>query len=106
MLYQIQAQAVVTRDGAETVVQLPTFLLDSDIQGIVSADHAKRVANSMIVSLVGPAEVFVSAVERDPEVKCTCEGGCRCGVKHADAPCPECDCPLHGDEILDLIVTE
>jgi len=34
----------VNAEGWETHAKLPTFYLDSDTQGIVSADHAGRVA--------------------------------------------------------------
>ena len=44
-LYQIQAQAVHTRgDGSQVSMQLPTFLLSADIQGILSEDHAQSIA--------------------------------------------------------------
>jgi hypothetical protein len=66
MLYQIQAHALVTRGSTATTIDLPTFLLDSDIQGIVSVDHARRIAADMIQDLLSGVEsaVFVDAVER------------------------------------------
>jgi hypothetical protein len=43
---------------------LPTFYLDADVQGIVSADHARRIAVDMITSLGhSPDDVYVYADE-------------------------------------------
>lgn len=49
MLYAIQAQVVWTnKKGWKTSRQIPTFFLDSDIQGIVNAEHAEEIAVKML----------------------------------------------------------
>jgi hypothetical protein len=55
--------AIVTRtvDGWTGTVSSPTFLLDSDIQGITSTEHAEGIALRMVQEIAGPdAECFVS----------------------------------------------
>lgn len=49
MLYQIQA-TVTNRDSERwtKMAQIPTFYLDSEIQGIVSDDHAEHIAGSIL----------------------------------------------------------
>jgi hypothetical protein len=44
MLYQIQG--TIKRGGV--VRQFPTFYLDSDVQGIVSDQHAKKIAEEVL----------------------------------------------------------
>ena len=46
-----------------TTIQVPTFFLDSNVQGIVSEDHAKRIAERMLRDVNPNAEVSVTAVE-------------------------------------------
>lgn len=51
--YQIQGAVVhhTTDDvglSARVVVQVPTFFLDADIQGIVDAEHAVKIAKSIV----------------------------------------------------------
>lgn len=52
-LYCITAVRVV--NGAAR--QVPTFFLDAGVQGIVSTDHAKRIA----ADILGPGEVVIHA---------------------------------------------
>lgn len=49
MLYQITATRHETReDGWESTKQLPTFYLDSRVQGILNSQHAERVALDLL----------------------------------------------------------
>lgn len=41
-------------DGWVRATHLPTFYLHTAVQGIVSADHAARIAVNMLTSIVGP----------------------------------------------------
>lgn len=56
MKYLISAQAVVYNvvegKAEKTSVGLPTFLLDSNIQGITSAEHAKAIAERVLLSIM------------------------------------------------------
>jgi hypothetical protein len=68
-LYAITVQVeTVTIGSGDTAwrgsVQVPTFYLDADVQGIVSEDHAARIASTIINPLGEiPAErIHVSAV--------------------------------------------
>lgn len=64
MFYQVTGHVHMELDnGATTTVQLPTFFLDSNVQGIVDADHAKRIAATMIQSVMTvPSAVFMHAI--------------------------------------------
>jgi hypothetical protein len=48
MLYTIQATITYKRSDGTITAQLPTFLLDSNIQGIKDANHAKFIAEEII----------------------------------------------------------
>jgi hypothetical protein len=48
MLYQITAQYVRNDNGYTCSRQVPTFYLDSRVQGIVSVDHAEKIAREVI----------------------------------------------------------
>lgn len=49
MKYAIHATLCHTdRQGWSTTYQIPTFYLDSNVQGITSAEHAERIAASII----------------------------------------------------------
>lgn len=49
MLWRVQANIVrKDKDGWNVSRQIPTFFLDEDIQGIVSAEHAKKIAEDII----------------------------------------------------------
>jgi hypothetical protein len=66
MLYQVTGHVHMEKGDDVTLVHLPTFFLDSDIQGIVSADHAKRIAADMIQSVMTcPSATFFSVIERN-----------------------------------------
>lgn len=66
MLYQITGHVHMEDGEYDKLVQLPIFLLDSDIQGIVDAEHAKRIAGTMIQSVMtAPSAVFLSVTERN-----------------------------------------
>lgn len=75
MLYQINATRTITglkrrNDDSSwtTTNQIPTFYLDSNIQGIVDSEHAERIARDVLesggmlssVSFSIHAEPFVS----------------------------------------------
>ena len=62
-LYQIQA----TVNGR----QVPTFYLDSQVQGIVNIAHAEKVATSILTSVetTGNARVIVAAMEVNYEIQ-------------------------------------
>lgn len=69
MLYAISANVTIWQDRSVPrqtsfhVQGLPTFYLDSDVQGIVSCDHAARIAVDMITSLGhSPDDVHVHAI--------------------------------------------
>lgn len=48
MLYQITATRTVDRSTGRNTQQIPTFYLDSDIQGIVDSSHADRIARDLL----------------------------------------------------------
>lgn len=48
MLYCVQANVTWSKDGWNTYIQVPTFYLDSQVQGIVSVDHAEKIARDII----------------------------------------------------------
>lgn len=59
-LYVVAAQVVIrTDDGWDSSRQVPTFLLDPVIQGIVSADHAARIGLSILTTMLpyGPHHI-------------------------------------------------
>lgn len=68
MLYQITGNAVVESTGKgrkawTKTVQLPTFYLDSNVQGITSVDHARRIAGSMLQSVMtAPSALFLDVI--------------------------------------------
>lgn len=67
MLYQCTVQVYLELpNDTETTIQVPTFLLDGDILGIVSADHARRIAADMFHSVLTgrPSLTFVDVIER------------------------------------------
>jgi len=53
LLYAIHAIIRVSNhaESTERTVQMPTFFLDSNIQGIMNADHAEEIARSMFARL-------------------------------------------------------
>jgi len=72
-LWLIQAQAVHERDDSWTgSTGVPTFYLDPDIQGILTAEHACRVAMK-IINPFGLLKVYVSAIALDVKTGLTIE---------------------------------
>jgi hypothetical protein len=52
-----QVDATITRRDAEgwtSTRQIPTFYLNSDVQGMLSVEHARRVADDVIATIAGP----------------------------------------------------
>ncbi len=72
MLYQIQGQVLVAskpdRSGTTWTLsrQMPTFFLDSGIQGIISEQHAESIANSMFERFPGVIESQMLAFRCEP----------------------------------------
>jgi len=65
MMYQVTGHVHIETGNETRLVQLPTFFLDADIQGIVDCDHAKRIAANMIQSVMtAPSAVFLYVIER------------------------------------------
>jgi hypothetical protein len=62
--------AVITRDIDEiwsAAVQVPTFYLLADVQGIVSEEHAQTIARKMFSDLgFSDAAISVSVAETSP----------------------------------------
>ena len=48
MLYGVTATVAVKRNGWTTTHQVPTFYLDSRVQGIVDKEHAKVIAADVV----------------------------------------------------------
>ena len=48
--YRITANGVQTVRGWATQFQIPTFFLRADVQGIISAEHAERVARDILTA--------------------------------------------------------
>jgi hypothetical protein len=64
MMYAIQAQILTcTSDGYEGSRSVPTFYLDSDVQGLTGAGHAAEVAADVINALhvIPPGNLRVTA---------------------------------------------
>lgn len=58
--YAVNAQVVTEEDGWTSSIGVPTFYLDVDVQGIVSDDHAERIARRVVDPLGLAKEVHVS----------------------------------------------
>jgi hypothetical protein len=68
MMYMVVGHVNMDVDGGVKTVQLPTFFLDSDIQGITDAEHAKGIAISMVKSITTvPHETFFCVLEHTPQ---------------------------------------
>lgn len=67
MLYQIQARVErTTADGWTSVRDLPTFYLDSNVQGILSVEAAERIARRLLTDAAGDGatvHVFAASAE-------------------------------------------
>lgn len=71
-MYAVTATATWThgaRDNEwQATRQLPTFYLDSDTQGIVSEEHARKIASEVFAWIPASiAEVFVNVQEVWPD---------------------------------------
>lgn len=66
MLYLISAN-VIHHDGTWQISsQVPTFLLNSHVQGIVDASHAERIARDVINPLkLEGIEIHMTVIEID-----------------------------------------
>jgi hypothetical protein len=53
------AVSVEGRDGYRTVYQTPAFFLESDVQGIVNAEHARRIVERMLMAGRNPRTTTV-----------------------------------------------
>lgn len=92
-LWVIQAQAVLEKDGRWTKddgwtssTGVPTFYLDPDMQGILTAEHACRVAMK-IINPFGLLKVYVSAIALDVKTGLTVESEyAALGPQDADVP--------------------
>jgi hypothetical protein len=61
-MYSITATVTRTVDGWTSTHSLPTFYLHPSVQGIVSEDHAARIAHRMLSETAGDgAEIHASA---------------------------------------------
>lgn len=49
MIYAVQASVVTTNGVAR---QVPTFFLDSTVQGIVNGEHAARIGRDVLASVL------------------------------------------------------
>jgi len=58
--YVIQSHITVKVNGWESSRQVPSFILDSEIQGIVDAAHAGRIAVSILATCFIPNSGFES----------------------------------------------
>jgi hypothetical protein len=59
-MFIIQATITKKTGGFSTTKQVPTFYLHEDVQGIVSAEHAEKIARS-IIDPFGEYETHVHA---------------------------------------------
>jgi hypothetical protein len=63
-IYAVTATVTRTIDGWTSTVRTPIFYLAADVQGIVSADHARMIATHMLGEIAGPgAEVHAHATD-------------------------------------------
>jgi hypothetical protein len=63
-LYAINVRTLTRKDGYTGSIDSPTFYLDSNVQGIVSEDHAKRIVQRWLED-TGLAVLDVTAVKVD-----------------------------------------
>ena len=75
MLYQIQATVVEKRaDGYSVTHQIPTFYLDSNIQGIVSEEHAAKIATDILnPAKLASLQVHVAATKEEDHPHYVCD---------------------------------
>jgi len=60
MLYVITAQVLTSQSGHNGSQQVPTFYLDSALQGITDAEHAVKIAR-YIIDPMGTLELSIHA---------------------------------------------
>lgn len=65
MMYAVSVIVTTEKDGWTCAVGVPTFFLDSNVQGIVSESHAQEIATSMFTRLGHFAENVNVAILRD-----------------------------------------
>lgn len=65
--YAVHAQILTHKDGFDGSISVPTFYLDSRVQGIVNAGHATDIARGVIDPLgtIGRADLMVRAYPAD-----------------------------------------
>lgn len=64
LMYVITAQVFTTDGNSTGSRQIPTFYLDSAVQGITSPAHAVRIAKEIIDPLGGFVDVSIHAEPR------------------------------------------
>ncbi len=65
MIYGVTATVASKRDGWTTTHQVPTFYLDSAVQGILSKEHAKTIAADIVnPTKDGNLKIEVTVYER------------------------------------------
>lgn len=69
MFYQIMATATYYRNKFSTTIQIPTFYLNGDLQGIVNKEHAESIAKSIIDASDDPNIEINVSVEEIKELK-------------------------------------
>mgnify|MGYP001612200234 CR=1 FL=1 len=72
MLYRIEVYLTKRNpSGYKTLTSIPTFFLDSHVQGIISTAHAEKIATEMILCMA-PVGSTVSVVvsNHNPAVAC------------------------------------
>ncbi len=72
MMYRIQGQIIVSErspsDGGRirnSTIQVPTFFLDADIQGITNAYHALKIAEQVINPTASP-NITIASLACEP----------------------------------------
>jgi len=63
MFYRVIATIVRVTEEGRTMVQMPTFFLDRDMQGIESSEHAARIAASVVDPYHNLAMVTISVCQ-------------------------------------------
>jgi hypothetical protein len=69
--YSVQGTITRTVDGWTSTRQIPMFYLNSDVQGILTVEQAKRVADDVVATIVGRQTEGVEwslLVMEEPEV--------------------------------------
>ena len=61
-MYAINATVTRKVDGWVSTVQVPTFYLDPNVQGITDAFHAQQIAAQIINPFDAPVVVAITAV--------------------------------------------